>query len=282
MSRNEIQRIRKDLEKHGFTHEIEVSRLLSSKGWTTVNRYYFVDEETTKQREIDCLATKQIREISLEDIGAEVDLRTCFRSFLEKNLWGLRLIIECKKSAKPWVFHTTEPDYLSFLYLRCLGNLPKYLSQRSHIPLKSEGEELSMWAYIFEKLHCSFIKNIRISRNYFEPFTQGKGNRILDAVMKVTKALNYDLRKMRDLIKKMKLTDYLLIYYPIIVFEGNLYELKFEKNQSEIFPIDYLQYSANYANEDYRIEVVTKKFLPKFLEYLDVEIGWLKKILSAN
>ncbi len=98
--------------------------------------------------------------------------------------------------------------------------------------------------------------------------------------MKVTKAFEYDIREMRDLVKRTKPTHYLLVYYPVIIFEGNMYELKIEKNQSKISPIDYLQYTVNYANENYRLDVVTKKSFPKFLGYLDVEIEGLRKILS--
>lgn len=49
MSENEVERIRKDLEKHGFPLEIRVSQLLKNNGWDVADKYFFVDEETAKQ-----------------------------------------------------------------------------------------------------------------------------------------------------------------------------------------------------------------------------------------
>lgn len=235
------------------------------------NQYYFVDEETAKAREIDCVAMKGTS--SLEHYQKED-----FKSLVSKGFQALRLVIECKKSTKPWLFYTTRPDMLSAFYIKYLGSIPENSTQ------VLERSEKGLFPKDFlSSLHSYFLlKSTRLAQKYYEPFTEGKGRQIFDASLKVIKALRYDKQKLDRLITEMKPKNPLVIYYPIIVFEGNLYELKIQKKKNRISPIEYVQLDVNYVDQVYRIDVLVKSFFQKFISYLDIEIAKLKDFLDKN
>lgn len=75
---------------------------------------------------------------------------------------------------------------------------------------------------------------IEIATNYFEHFTKGEGRQIFDASMKVVKALNYDMKKLKSFCTKMRISDHYTVFYLIIVFEGNLYKCSFEEGEEVV------------------------------------------------
>jgi hypothetical protein len=268
MSDELVKRIKEDLEKHGFPLEIKISHLLENNGWTVIDKYSFVDEETSKTREVDCVAMKG--SASTQKIDLDQDLHAS----MEKKFDALRIIVECKKSSKPWLFYATQRDYLSILFTKFLGNNP------IKFPTKDKQDMLRNQEYA-KNLHQYSVET-KLAKNYFEPFTQGEGNQILDATMKVVKALRYDSKKIEALAAQWKLSNFFLLYYPVIVFEGNLYEYVIEKEEVKISPTAYLQLTCGYLDQVYRIDVVSSNYFPDFLGHLELEIEGLKKFWSAN
>jgi hypothetical protein len=70
-----------------------------------------------------------------------------------------------------------------------------------------------------------------------------------------------------------------MIYYPIVVFEGRMYEYGRKGNDLELSGTNYLQYQVSYgisdsvAEETYLVDVVRKEFLREYLTWLDDEIS---------
>jgi hypothetical protein len=85
MSTEEERNILQDMEKKGFTLEVDVLRSLMERNWNCLPQFPYVDQQTKKIRTIDAIASPYF--------GAIVD---------EKP----KLILECKTSIKPWVFFT--------------------------------------------------------------------------------------------------------------------------------------------------------------------------------
>lgn len=88
MSTEEERNILDDMEKTGFPLEVDVTNWLMEKGWSVFPQYTYFDEHTKKIRAIDVLAFYLRKGLRLTD--------------------SPRLIVECKKSEKPWIFHCTR------------------------------------------------------------------------------------------------------------------------------------------------------------------------------
>jgi len=86
---NEVDRILEKLEEHGFPFEVELSEFLRQKGWIVKNQSLYIDGETGKYRTVDMVASKLIRSEPPIDVV---------------------LIIECKKSEKPWLFYLPQQE----------------------------------------------------------------------------------------------------------------------------------------------------------------------------
>jgi len=82
-----IERVKEDIQKSGFPLEIEVSSILNKFGWEVQNQAFYLDEQEKKSRAIDIIASKFVAVKS--------------ESFTNYNTY---LVIECKKSQKPWLF----------------------------------------------------------------------------------------------------------------------------------------------------------------------------------
>jgi len=88
MKESEEERIIRDLEESGYPLEITTSLTLESKGWDVINQGGYFDIEIPKWRTIDIIATKNV---SMPEPSVYERLH-------------ITLIIECKKTRKPWVF----------------------------------------------------------------------------------------------------------------------------------------------------------------------------------
>lgn len=123
----------------------------------------------------------------------------------------------------------------------------------------------------------------------YEPFTGGKGNKIFDATQKVLKSLNHNLKAYKDLYDSEEMTTVtknpLFIMYPVIVFEGHLFEIR---NDFEPRSVTYIQFAklvqdVNLGQEVYRlIEVVSIEFLEDYLRKIKAEIEAMRKALGAK
>lgn len=94
MSTEEERRILEDIKKTGYPLEVDVARWLMEKGWGVFPQWAYVDEITKKVRTIDLLAMPFVAEPVI---------------LFKPDIFKPRpiLLVECKKSKKPWVFLTT-------------------------------------------------------------------------------------------------------------------------------------------------------------------------------
>ena len=92
MTKDEIDFIKKEIERSGFPLEIEVSSILKEDGWEVLPSSIYFDEDEKSWREIDIKAYKSADSSSQNES-------------IKPYRLTLALIIECKKSEKfAWVF----------------------------------------------------------------------------------------------------------------------------------------------------------------------------------
>jgi len=246
-----VSNIKNDIKKSGFPLEIEVGALLSRNNWDVNHQTYFYDQEEDKARALDIVATR------LELIESS-----------RLNRINITLLIECKRSFdKPWVFYTTPKG----------ENHEPMLGSVSFIKFISV-PELELRNYgLFYQSHYFFNEIQKITTLNYEPFSERKN--IFTATNQVLKALHYKRKTTKELLRKLPshLQNIVIIYYPLIVFDGMMYECELSENDIEITPLEYIQYKVSHGisgetEETFIVDVVKKKFLDTYISWINQEI----------
>jgi hypothetical protein len=253
--------------------------LLRKNNWHVSHQAYFYDSEERKSRALDIVAAR------LELVHSP-----------KLDRFNVTLLIECKKSLdKPWVFYTTlkEEDHVAdigSLFLIKFISVPKF--EPENYPL-------------FWRSHYFLKEILRTATISYEPFSEGRRRQIFTATNQVLKALVYSRKTANETFKKALsiaktspelskkalpfLKNTVIIYYPVIVFDGRMYECKLSDNNMEVLPVDYVQYQVSHETFEeigggtYLIDVVRKEFLVTYLGWLNKEIENMRHyVLSEN
>jgi hypothetical protein len=78
------------------------------------------------------------------------------------------------------------------------------------------------------------------------------------------------------------------IYYPILILEGGLYSAYLKNNRLVLRKSKHVQFrtqlfsSHKNAVETYQIDVITEKYLPRYLQLVEFEIERIKKALQRK
>ncbi len=244
------ERILEKISKTGFPLELRVSELLNNIGYYVANNPYYVDLDEDKGREIDLRALKNY-DFKIE--GTQYFVRHC-------------LLIECKKSSdKPWVIFTSpETSYDSeYFDVDCSG---------ADFDSDIQGS-LKVFDQL-ENIH-PFCKHKRRGRSFFEPFKNNlAGETIFKALISTAKASI----GMRD-NKFASGGNSMCFFYPIVVFEGKLFEAYLNKGKIEIIETDRLMVSffyesSRYKNERFTIPIITEELFGTFLNELDAVLDF--------
>jgi hypothetical protein len=251
----EIQKIKQDIKLSGFPLEIKVSSILEKDGWNVRNQAYYIDEEKGKLRTVDIIAHKAF----FEKIG-------------DYDQFNLSLVIECKKSDKPWVFYTTPRDKPTPIDIILLALIKQFTNPDI---LKS----LAFVKWLQHECHYCYEKQEEHAVISHEPFTKGKGREILGATYQVTKALKYQLNEFRRAASLVQMYP-IFILYPIIILDGHLYRSKPQNGDMELQRSSSLQYFIS-RKEMYVIDLFESDYLPEFLKKINNDITSLKEALST-
>ena len=223
----------KDIQEFGLPCEIEATANLEAHGWTVNNQSAFVDEDTQKLRHVDIVSDKYAKKAKLL----------------------VYLILECSKSAKPWLS----------LELK-LTESPNPAVVPSHFPYQNNSE----WTLQF-KLHQANKKFFEGHIPY-EPFTGGKCTNIFDASMKVVKALEYQVLKRKEWEEDKLKRNLPHIFYPIVVLDGTLYAISIAEGKILASKKSYITYLFQNRERYHLIDVVTKQGLNELIGNIDIEI----------
>lgn len=249
---NEIRKIQEDISLSGFPLEINVSSILEKNGWTVRNQRYYIDEDEGKTRTIDILAYKAF-----------------FENFGNNDRLNITLVVECKKSIKPWVFFTTQKE-------KEVVSTIGYIKYWAYPKLEN-----FTWLNQSHYAHDKFNEKAVIS---YEPFKGGKGREILEATRQVTKALNFQIEEFKRFQQIAKRTTMpmkpIFFLFPIICFDGNLYEYKLKNGVVKISPTDYLQYSVHERKGMFLVDVIKKEFLAEYLRIMNEEVEVIRHSLK--
>lgn len=250
MSNEELtKKVIKEIEKSGFPLELRVSRLLEKNDYFLAHNTYYVDQDEGKGREMDLRALKNFE----WHLGHVV--RHC-------------LIVECKKSEKPWVIFTS----VETPYDRKVDEIPRGGSDPKNKLGSGEAEGI-------KEIH-PFANYKRRGRSYFEPFRKsGEQKNIFGALTtsaKATIATQGFATGERSVC----------FYYPLVVFQGNLYEAYLDNNsdvqvqEADLVVTSFFYQSAEYKSENFLIPIVTERALPSFCSDLDKVLQFYGELMK--
>ncbi len=256
MSKDDLEtKVLAEIEKTGYPFELWASECLRSFGYRVANNIYFVDKDEGKGREYDLRALKN-EEINLD--GRKHYVRHC-------------LLVECKRSAKrPWVVFTSP--------VNSYDQEPCELYVAGAIKEKLIKEELYQI-----KEHPVFSPPRR-GRSYFEPFKGAEdGEAVFKALTTATKALV-------DAVESSFAAggNSICFYYPIVLFDGILFEAYLENKAIRLERTNHLAVSMFYRSATYKeilvtVPIVTRAGLTDFIGRLDAVLGyWGKTLCDAG
>lgn len=195
------QKIMDELDRTGYPTELVAASMMQQRGWGVIhNPSYLVGDQP---REFDIRAYRSWR--VTHGTG----------SFTI----GVYLIVECKKSKHPWVFFTSprEEDEVDPAHLIKSRSMPAHIlwsDQQDRPPIVSDS---------FMRAQHHYFQRQRWARTYYEPFkhqeTASHSSLLYGAVLS---AIDAALFHYYD--RSLVLQRHQAIYYPIIVFSGNLFE----------------------------------------------------------
>lgn len=254
--------LKADIEKSGLPLEIDVNDILRNKRWNVTNEAYYLDQNENKARYVDIIATR------LEQVEAS-----------KIHKLNVTLVIECKRSIKkPWVFYMVpkgemhEPD---------IGQV--FLMKTNSQPALSPPEYRLFWNSHY------FSSNInKVAIRGYVAFADGK-NGMNTAINQSLKALIYRRDEGSKLLPKLpeKYQGIVAIYYPLVIFDGKMYECEKDGNDIRLSDATYIQYQINYgisgsiSEETFLVDVVGRDFLDAYLNSIDNEISLISAELKS-
>jgi hypothetical protein len=248
--------LEKLIEDSGHPVSLKASIILQRKGWHVRNApRYLPEKDTDILKEIDIVATKKSKLIK---DGAN------------------EFIIECKKQKDPWIFFKqTEKNHdIYTLNPNIAADSDGYVEHCHENNVRFQKH------FYYDKELCTYFivggKKVDGRKN---SETGGPGGTIYNAINQVFSALKFYVRKSAG--------DCPVFYYPIIIFDGEMYEVSYHDEKPDIKKSNHISlyleiefdkpemfYSTRGAftileSKSYIIDIVKLDYFDKFLEEID-------------
>jgi hypothetical protein len=254
------EKIAADIEKSGFPVEATSGAAFTKGSWRVAHQMVFQDPEERKSRAIDVLAIK--------------DLTPAPGPFKQLTIWAL---VECKKSNKPWVFYAPSTDSLQDKK-RTISNYLKVAS-RPKLDIRQ--------STLLEQSHYVTKEPLdRLAEAHYIAFNNPEGkssglDQIWTAINQATKATYFYFTELTKEMGKSGASTDLNVFYPIVVLEGTIFLYNPDQGrETQIQQTQYVKVNHNFMTPDidlefFLIDVVTKSFLPTYIQWLTAEANLL-------
>ena len=263
----EINYLKEKIRKTGYPLEIEISSMLDRK-WVVVNTDAYLDSDEGKMRDIDITAWQYSPKTWLP-ILAEIGL-----------------VIECKKDDNfAWVFFTRPLEF------EWEGDIDgQYLDEIQILTKNVEATQIEEIISKKTKLHYASAESVAVAFDEF--FMKGKKKtfekkkrEIFEAENQLKKYISYYFGQ----CVKARYDIYRLnMLFPLIVFDGNMYETIIEKGKIKVSETNHVVLTTSYRTsysiweQSLLIDVVHKDYFPSFLKVLSEDIKSFKRVVRGN
>ncbi|MBA7614162.1 hypothetical protein ES703_21425 [subsurface metagenome] len=263
------------IRKSGYLLEQRIEPIIAESGYYVETNPVFQDPQTGKSREIDMRALAGVGVYKKEG------------SFIFPTL-----LCECENNAQPAVFFTKE-SILSFTYcedLKTSGIPVKFWEDDGYVSLAEFTKMEKFHHYCKGDIatqYCTFqLKKDKSSWIAFHSEEQH------DTFSKLIKAVDYEVGEhYKGWSPPEKVDEEVIniqIYYPLLILEGGLYSAYLKNNRLVLRKSEHVQFrtqlfsSYNNEIETYQIDVITEKYLPRYLRVVEFEIERIKKALQRK
>jgi hypothetical protein len=244
------------MKKTGFPLELEISAILRKRRYELYGNQFF--EDNGKVREIDMEAF-----IPLQPPRSEK--RWCVNP---------NVVIECKMSHKyVWVFHRNHTAV-------------------GHIDISHGIDAIALKRKNFDHLAVAFdlhytTHDVASTFAIIDPQNESLGDRdeIFEASSKLCKFVNYRTIGLRTFFDTDRRD--ILFYFPIIVFDGKMYEADFAKRLS-LKPIEFIVMETRIVSAvtgqlaTMYLDVVTKNYFERQLTIIESEVHAIARRLAQR
>ncbi|MDP4265133.1 MAG: hypothetical protein Q8941_21575 [Bacteroidota bacterium] len=247
------EKILKDIEKTGFVTELKTVSMLIKNEWSAEHGTTYEDKDENRNREIDIVASK-VKYVN------ELGFRLIFY-----------LVIEVKKTDRPWIVFTTRPDFATLGW--------RIMNRTSNIYKWEASDKFENGGHFVPILDVDCIRKNSI-REY--AFRAGKAfheleksptdkSKVYEALICSGKAAYY----LSNRFKQEELKDFdvhkevnIQIYLPIVVLDGLLFEV-FTNHEGDIDveEKDFIPVEMSYSSPNYRIGNWDTEFFPDIIRF---------------
>lgn len=195
-----------------------------------------------------------------------------FKLGSKPSMPGFQIIVECKKSEKhDWVFHT-QPKEGEFY--PALLTIIEFFKKLGHPAMLSKLQGLAN-SYSLETL-------FGLSSSSMEITNKLNGLHFLDKDVKI--ALMHVIPDAKDdfaeatqqvasILKNVSDEQKAILIFPVIVFDGAMYEFSIEGEDIKVFPTNHIEIiSWQDGSSPCMIDVVRKSYFPTFLKMIEKDI----------
>jgi len=242
--------IRKEVLKTGFPLELEVFSMLKPGPWVVTAQDYYYDEDEKKARYVD-----------LSAFSAPIVKGGRLVKPVEPIEFIWNLAIECKKSAKNWIFFPVEDWYIG-----------------------TSGQTLNYnMTYLTGLGFGHYNPSESKTASIYTILDSGK-DEIFEAVMQVVKYISYSKKKIENRTKHSESSKYSInFWFPIIVLDGRMWNIIVRSGQiTDINESQHTLLKVQYGSfddeeEPYVIDVVNKSYFPKLMNIIHQDIVGCEK-----
>lgn len=273
------RRVEEDIRRSGYPTELNIHTALNSHRYVVHANDYYLDHDENKSRSID-LAVKAM-EITAGNLTDALPIH-------------VTMAIECKKSDNnAWVIFENN----SFVAIRKSGQISDY----RQILTRNYDEDSILWDYDKEM-------NFHYGKEFGMPpigisytvTSKGKADKdppkdeIFEAVNQVLKYISFEFEKER-LTRYQGNTEFksyhplVLVFYPVIVFDGYLYRGKLRNDDVSLYDAEHIVLQYKFRSQhprnskDYYIDIVTKNYFKSYLEtIIEPEIKKIVDLVGRN
>lgn len=266
----------KDAIKHsGYLLEQRIEAILSKEGYFVETNPVFPDPETKKSREYD--------------ISAISSKRVYKKGY---NFIFPVLLCECENNPQPLIFFTKKSP---IAFLHCLE------ARASGIPVKfwQKGGYIGISDFVgMEKFH-HYCKGATATQYCTFQLKKDKSSWMAlhneeqhDTFNKIINVLEFETAKHFDgwyLPKDISEEDInIQIYYPVVILQGPLYSAETRNEKIILRKANHVQLRKELflprinEVETYQIDIITERYLSKYLKIIESEIEKIKRVFQRK
>lgn len=272
--------------KSDYLLEQRVANVLNSRDYKkpVTNPVYF-DPDDGKYHEYDVRAYRDI-------------------SVYETGLHGIfpTLICECKNNHQPYVFFVQEKEMFEPLIdeVRVSGMPSKIWQHDKYISIQEFIDVESFHHYCRPEVpvasqYCTFKeagKSSWIAQHIEEQRGTPEERSTFPSLIKALEfEINEDFKNMNQWFVGEETESAFIdlsFYYPVLVFQGDIYAAYIEKNDLTLRKSEHIQMNTELFSRydkdviSYHIDVICAEYLPRYLKIIELEMEKVKKILQQH